>query len=320
MTFHPAYLQKKLSARWSIFLCRAAENNDRGYKKMKNTTLISMIIFFLVLVATATGIFYTTPGTHIEFMTVRGEQAMIQGSGLYRYDPVSLVREGVIWDVINLFIGLPLFAVAIILSQRNSLRGRLFLAGMLFYFFYVYLMVMTMDSFNFLFLVYVAIFGLSAVTFFMNLQRINVARLPEQVSKKFPRGWFTGFSFTLSAVLVFLWMGRILPVMISGQFPAELAGLTTMTTQGFDLGMLVPLGISTGVLLLRRSPLAYLLTGILLSFGLLMFITLPAWIVVPLIQDGNINLVEASPFTVLSLIGLAFFVLFFRSVREEIGL
>ena len=287
---------------------------------MKNTTLISMIIFFLVLVATATGIFYTTPGTHIEFMTVRGEQAMIQGSGLYRYDPVSLVREGVIWDVINLFIGLPLFAVAIILSQRNSLRGRLFLAGMLFYFFYVYLMVMTMDSFNFLFLVYVAIFGLSAVTFFMNLQRINVARLPEQVSKKFPRGWFTGCSFTLSAVLVFLWMGRILPVMISGQFPAELAGLTTMTTQGFDLGMLVPLGISTGVLLLRRSPLAYLLTGILLSFGLLMFITLPAWIVVPLIQDGNINLVEASPFTVLSLIGLAFFVLFFRSVREEIGL
>jgi hypothetical protein len=284
---------------------------------MKNTTLISIIIFLLVLVATATGIFYKTPGDHIDFMTVRGEHATFQGSGLYRYDPVSQVREGVVWDVINLFIGLPLLALAIYLSQRSSLRGRLFLAGMLFYFFYVYLMVMTMDSFNFLFLDYVAIFALSAVGFFMNLQKIDIARLPEQVSKKFPRGWLIGFSFAFSAVLVFLWLGRIVPIMISGQFPAELAGLTTMTTQGFDLGLLVPLGISTGVLLLRRSPLAYLLSGIVLSYGLLMFITIPAWIVVPLVQDGNLNLVEASPFTVLSLIGIAFFVLFFRSVKEN---
>jgi hypothetical protein len=284
---------------------------------MKNTTLISIIIFLLVLVATATGIFYKTPGAPITVMTARGQQATLQGSGLYAYDPLSLVREGVIWDVINLFIGLPLLAVAIYLSQRDSLRGRLFLAGLLFYFFYVYLMIMTLDSFNFLFLVYVAIFALSAVGFFMNLQRIDVARLPQQVSKQFPGAWIAGFSFTFSAVLLLLWLGRILPLMSSGQFPAELAGLTTMTTQGFDLGMLVPLGISNGVLLLRRSPLAYLLSGVLLSFGLLMFITLPAWIVVPLIQDGSVNLIEASPFMILCLIGMAFFGLFFRSVQAE---
>ena len=284
---------------------------------MKNTTLISIIIFLLVLVATATGIFYKTPGAPFQFITVRGQTALIQGSGLYFYDPVSVVREGVIWDVINLFIGLPLLAVAILLSQRDSLRGRLFLAGLLFYFFYVYLMLMTMDSFNFMFLVYVAIFGLSAVGFFMNLQKIEVARLPQQVSQKFPGGWFAGFSFTFSAVLLFLWLGRILPMMSSGQFPPELAGLTTLTTQGFDLGMLVPLGISTGVLLLRRSPLAYLLSGILLSFGLMMFITLPAWIVVPLIQNGSVNLIEASPFMLLCLIGIAFFVTYFRSVQSD---
>ncbi|MDR3577532.1 MAG: hypothetical protein P4L50_27020 [Anaerolineaceae bacterium] len=284
---------------------------------MKNTTLISIFIFALVLVAAATGLFYKTSGAPFQYSTVRGQQATIMGSGLYRYDPVSLVSEGVIWDGINLFIGLPLFAAAIILSQRNSLRGRLFLAGLLFYFFYVYLMLMTMDAFNFLFLDYVAIFALSAVAFFVNLQKIDIALLPEQVSNKFPRHWFIAFSFTFSAVLLFLWLGRILPIMTSGQFPPELAGLTTMTTQGFDLGMLVPLGISTGVQLLRRSPLAYLLSGILLSFGLLMFITLPAWIVIPLIQNGSINLMEASPFMILCLIGIAFFVLFFRSVKQS---
>ena len=197
--------------------------------------------------------------------------------------------------MINLFIGLPLLAVAIILSQRDSLRGRLFLAGLLFYFFYVYLMLMTMDAFNFMFLVYVAIFGLHRGRLLYEFTKDETARLPEQVSQVFPRGWFAGFAFTFSAVLLFLWLGRILPMMSSGKFSPELAGLTTMTSQGFDLGMLVPLGISTGVLLLRRSPLAYLLTGILFSFGLLMFITLPAWIVVPLIQDGQVNTSRSQP-------------------------
>jgi len=89
---------------------------------MKNSTLLSGLIFLLVLVATTTGIFYQTPGSPIEYTTVRGEQAVFQGSGLYRYDPASFAREGVVWDVINLFIGLPLFALAIFLNQRNTLR------------------------------------------------------------------------------------------------------------------------------------------------------------------------------------------------------
>ncbi len=284
---------------------------------MKNTTLLSGLIFLLVLAATATGIFYHTPGAPIEYITVRGEQAIFQGSGLYRFNPVSFVREGVIWDVINLFIGLPLFAFAIYLNQRNSLRGRLLLGGLLFYFFYVYLQVMTMYAFNRLFLVYVAVFALSAVAFFLNLHDIDVSRLPAQVSAGFPRRLVIGFTFVMGAALIFLWLGRIIPSMSTGQFPPELAGLTTLQTQSFDLGMVVPLMLSTGILLWLRSPWGYLLASISLSYGLLMCITLPAWIVVPLIQDGKINPIEAIPFLALCLVGLVLIGLFFRSVQEE---
>jgi hypothetical protein len=51
---------------------------------------------------------------------VRGEQATFQGSGLHQYDPASVAREGVVWDAINLFIGLPLFTTAIYLTRRDS--------------------------------------------------------------------------------------------------------------------------------------------------------------------------------------------------------
>jgi hypothetical protein len=284
---------------------------------MRKTTLLCGLILLLVLVATATGVFYHAPGSSFEYTTVRGEQVVFRGSGLYRYDPASFAREGVIWDVINLFVGLPLFAVAIYLNQQNSLRGRLLLGGLLFYFVYVYVMAMAGYSFNRLFLVYVAIFGLSAVTFFVNLHGIDVARLPAQISPRFPHRLFIGFTFIMAALLIFLWLGRIIPIMVSDRFPPDMAGMTTLVSQGFDLGMIVPLLVSTGILLWWRSPWGYLLASISLSYGLLMCITLPAWIVVPLIQDGQANPVEAIPFLAVCLAGLVLIGLFFRSVQEE---
>jgi hypothetical protein len=50
-----------------------------------------------------------------------------------------------------------------------------------------------------------------------------------------------------------------------------------------------------------------------------MSITLPAWIAVPLIQAGQINLIEAAPFVLLSLVGLYVAGRFFWSVQEEKG-
>ena len=285
---------------------------------MKNYVLLSGIIFLLVLIATATGVFYRTPGAPIEYTTVRGEQAIYQGTGLYRYDPAWFALEGIVWDVINLFIGLPLLAVAIYLSQRNSLRGKLLLGGLLFYFVYAYLMYTTGVAFNRLFLVYVAIFALSAVAFFLNLSDIDVAQLPAQLSTRFPRRIFIGFTFAMSAILVFLWLGRILPIMLTDQFPPDLAGVSTLESQGLDLGMVVPLALSAGILLMRRSPWGYLLAGIMLTHGFMMFICIPAWIVVPLVQSGKINLVESAPFLIASLVGLVLAVMFYANVRERV--
>lgn len=54
---------------------------------MKKEGLLYGLIFLLVLVATTTGVFYHTPESCIESLTVRGQHAVFQGSGLYRYDP-----------------------------------------------------------------------------------------------------------------------------------------------------------------------------------------------------------------------------------------
>ena len=285
--------------------------------KQRTLLLFTGAILLLVLVAAATGVFSQTAGAPIDFVTVRGEQATYQGSGLYRYDPASVAREGMIWDVIDISLALPLFLVAIVLSWRGWLRGHLLLGGMLFYFFYKYLMYAVMVAFNPLFLVYVGIFALSAAAFFLNLRGINVSSLPSHVSARFPRWLFISFTLLMSVVLIVLWLARIITYTIAGRFPAELAGMTTLVTQAFDLGMVVPLLVATALLLWRHSVWGYLIGGISLTYGFIMSVALPAWIVAPLISSGHMNLVEAAPFTLLCLVGLYVSGRFFWSMREQ---
>lgn len=284
---------------------------------MNYRIILHGVILLLVLIATAVGVFHRTEGEPMQHVTVRGQQATIQGSGLYRYDPAEVASEGMVWDAITLFVGLPLFAFAMVSAARDRLRGRLLLGGMLFYFFYMYLMYAVMVALNQLFLVYVAIFALSLVAFLMNLKSIDVAALPAHLSERFPRRLIAGYSIAMGLMVLLLWMRLILSIMNTGEFPPQFAGMTTLDTQALDLGLIVPLMAATGILLLRRSPWGYLLASVSVSFGLMMCIVLPAWIAVPLIREGTIDPVEAIPFLAGCAVGLLVTWMFFRNVNEQ---
>ncbi len=215
-----------------------------------------------------------------------------------------------------------MFCVAALRPRHRALLARLaarapIAGGLLFYFVYVYLQYATSVAFNSLFLVYVATFALSAVTFFLNLRSIEVSRLATHISAHFPRRLFTSFTLVMSTALTVLWVGgRIIPSTLAGRFPDEFAGMTTLVSQALDLGMVVPLLLSTAVLLWQRSAWSYLLAGISMTFGFMMSITLPTWTAVPLVQSGQINLIEAAPFVLLCLVGLSIAGRLFWCVRS----
>ncbi|MBN1523133.1 MAG: hypothetical protein JW904_01515 [Spirochaetales bacterium] len=281
---------------------------------MKLSIYFSAAIIILVVCAASMGIFSTSGGKSFEHETVRGETALISGTGLYRFDPAVLAREGIIWDAVNLFIAIPAFVIILVFSARGSFRARLMHTGFLAYFFYVYLMYAVMMAFNIMFLAYVAVFALAGAAFFINLWGISIRDFLHHVSPRFPRKTFAIYFLILSAALVILWTGRIIPVMTSGVFPKELAGLSTFQPQAMDLGMIVPMALSAAILLLRNSPPGFFLAGIGITHGLMMFITIPGWIVIPLVQDGYTNWAEAVPFLLICLTGIFLFVLYFKNI------
>jgi len=191
------------------------------------------------------------------------------------------------------------------------------LGGLLTYFWYVYLSSVMMYAINSLFLVYVAIIALTPIAFFMNLKQIDVGTLPARFSARLPRRFFIGYSILVAATLVVLWTGRIASVLRTGLLPEEYAGMVTLGSQALDLGVLVPLALSAAVLLAKKSPWGYFLISVSLTVGLMMFIAIPAWITVPLIQDGKTNLAEAVPFFTVSLVGIAAAVILYLNVKQS---
>ena len=192
------------------------------------------------------------------------------GSGLltdlYKNDTKSGAAQERGNDLVTLALCVPLLLVSGHFAARGSLRGRLAWTGTVFYFLYTYAMSSFLAAYNPLFLSYVAIFSLALYTLAASLLTLDAEAVKERLSKA-PLKITAGFMFAVSATLSLQWLGVIIPPLLAGQKPALLETYTTMVVQAMDLGVLVPLGIVTGTLLLKRSAWGYLLASVFLIKG-----------------------------------------------------
>jgi len=284
----------------------------------KQTALkwIIPVIGILALFAASMGLFYQTPGQPYAFTTHRGEEVMINGHGLYNYDTVSSAAQMQGNDLVTLVVGLPLLAVAGWLARRGSLRGKLLLTGTLGFFLYTYMSMSMLAAFNPLFLVYVGLFSLSLFAFILSMMSINLAELPDHFSARLPRPWIAGLMFLVAAFLSLAWIGRIVPPLLQNQIPA-LENTTTLVIQAMDLGLIVPLALLSGILLLKRSPWGYLLSSVTLLKG----VTLGLGVSVMVINMARAGVPDsmaiAVPFLVITLLNLVMAVVLLKHIDEQ---
>jgi len=283
-------------------------------------------IFVLTAVAALAGL-WPADGTSYPLTNFRGEEVTINARGLYHWDTVSMVAQMQANDLIALVMGLPLLAISSRLTLRGSLRGRIVLAGTLGFILYTYITMAFGAHYNGLFLVYVALFSMSLFSFVMVLMTFDINALPSHFSAKLPRGWIAGFLFFAAAFLTIAWLGRIVPTM--AVLPASslqaggvagtpaLENTTSMFIQAMDLGVIVPVCVLSGVLLLRRHPWGYLLA----SVGLLKFLTLGIAVALMGLNMARVGVpispVELGIFLGMAAAGAVMTAILLHFVREE---
>lgn len=273
-------------------------------------------IFLLALLAAGLGLFDPTPGEAYAYTNFRGEAVMINNRGLYQFDTVSSAAQMQGNDLVTLVVALPLLAVSAWLAFRGSLRGQLLLTGAIGYILYTYLSMSMLTAFNPLFLVYVALFSLSLFSFIICLLSFDLASLPMHFKPNLPVGWIAGFLFLVAGFLSLAWLGRALTPYLQN-LPPALDNGTTMVIQAMDLGMIMPMAVLAGVLLLRRSALGYLLASVFITKAITLGLAISA-MVANMIRAGTPEAAGiAIPFLVITAAAMIMAVVLLRNVREQ---
>jgi hypothetical protein len=271
-------------------------------------------IFILTFAAVLAGL-WPAEGQSYPFTNFRGEQVTINARGLYYWDTVSSAAQMQANDLVVLVLGLPLLAVSFLLTLRGSLRGRLLLTGTLGFILYTYITMCFGAAYNDLFLVYVATFSLSLFAFILSMMSFDLETLPSHFSDRLPRGWIAGLLFFAASFLSLAWLGRIWPTLVSDQIPM-LENATSMFIQAMDLGLIVPLCVLAGVLLLKQSAWGYLLA----SIGLMKFLTMGIAVSTMGFNMARVGVpvsaVELVVFPIITLANLIMVTLLLKTIKE----
>jgi hypothetical protein len=287
-----------------------------------STTLVALAALSAVLALIAAGVGLLAQGGAgpFAFTTLRGATVQIYGQGVYQYD-TSLVAIGFrMADVVTLMLGVPLLVVAVVAYRRGSLRGGLLLTGALAYFTYTYGSMALGAAYNNLFLLYVVLFSASLFALIIALTSFDLAALRSSFADTFPRRALGMYLIVSGVVLALVWLVlSIIPALLAGQVPPEVASYTTFMTGVLDLGVVAPALVVAGALLLRRDPPGYLLATTMLVFTAILGPTLTLAGIAQL-QAGVVTVGQfvgfTAGFSVLTLLAIGFTVVLFRNVAR----
>lgn len=223
-------------------------------RNRKEIVVISTLVVIFSSIASGLGILSDFGPGEFLYESIRGKTIEIYGKGIYQHMSSDVAIQGIGQDYVTLFVALPLLILSLVGFYRGRTQAVFVLAGTLGYFFVTYLFYLAMGMYNVMFLFYVMLLCLSFFGLYLTLQNLFQIDLAKFFLGQ-TRYKFAGRFLIINSVLIaFLWLGIILPPLFDGTlYPPELQHYTTLIVQGFDLGLLLPAGFVSGLLLVRRK-------------------------------------------------------------------
>jgi len=245
-------------------------------KYERSITILTILILVLSLAATVYGIYSSSGAVPQQFISWSGETVELYGTGLYEHDSISGAEQEIAQDIVTLFMGIPLLILSIFLFRRGSFRGRFMLAGTLGYFLYSYTSYSFLSAYNSFFLIYVILMSASLFAFILTIISFDIKSITTYFNPKTPVKFIGGLLIFMSIAICLMWVGRIFPSIFKDTMPYGLDHYTTLVIQALDLGLIVPGGILSGLLLFKQQPYGYLLATVFIVKAFMMLTAITA--------------------------------------------
>lgn len=283
---------------------------------MNNNLWLKWLVPAIILLAFVAALAGLMPGEGQSYTltNLRGEKVTINARGLYYWDTSSSAAQMQANDLVTLTLGLPLLSLSFWLTLRGSLRGRLLMTGTLGFILYTYLTMCVGAAYNKFFLIYVILFSSSLFAFGLSMMSFDIKTLPSRFSARLPRAWIAGLLFFAAAFLSLAWLGRIAATLTPNAIPA-LENTTSMFIQAIDLGIVAPLCVLSGILLLRRHGWGYLLASVTLFKFLTLGVAVSVMSFNMLRVGVPINAVEITVFPIIAIANMVMVALLLKNIK-----
>ncbi len=257
---------------------------------------LSLPIAILVTIVSYTGLFF--PDT-------------------YAKETANWAAQAVAQDIIDLFLIIPFLLISSWLGFKKNRIALLLWSGVLIYLIYTFVIYCFAVHFNQLFIVYCLVLGLSFYAFLYFLLSQIKEPIASWYSEKIPVKTVGIFLMILSGLFYLLWLSEIIPAIFSNTSPATIieTGLLVNPVHALDLSVVLPGFMIVGILLLKKNPLGLLLAPAVLTFCILMDITIGTLMIVMNMRGIETDLSLTVIMVLLALFTLGLLVWFLKSLQ-----
>ena len=239
--------------------------------------------------------------------------------GTYARETPLYAAQGIGQDIVNLFLVVPIFLIASLYAYRLHKFALLVWSGAVFYLAYSYTIYGFGMHFNNLFIAYCLILGLSfySLLYFVFISRkLNVsAWFSEQISTK-----STGVFLIIIAILFyFIWLSEIIPAILINATPKSIieSGLLINPVHVLDIAICLPALLITGIALIKKKTIGYLLAPTMMIFCIFMAIAIAAMVIVMKSKGLEADLVLTIIFGTITLVSTFFLARYLKYLKTE---
>jgi hypothetical protein len=237
--------------------------------------------------------------------------------GFYSAETLNWQAQSTWQDIIDLFLIVPCLLITSILAYSNNKAAIMVWGGVVLYLTYTFVLYCFDIHFNKLFVIYCLCLGLSFYSFIYFLFRNYIVTQNGNFENKSVIRIIGIYFIIISVIFYFLWLAEIIPSMLKNTIPKSVAetGLFTNGVHVIDLAVFLPAVFLTGISLLKRKSFGLILTPVLLTFFVLMDITIGMLVVVMKMKGVESNLTLTVIMGVFTLISLALLIWYLRSIK-----
>lgn len=221
------------------------------YKKTINT--ITILILLLAVSTALYGVFSNQSINENQvFKTLFGTTVTLYGKGLYHNESVAMATQVIAQEQVTLCIVIPFLIFSLIRANKNSLKGKLLLSGILGYLLYTYATYCFVAVYNDFFLVYVLLMSLSFFGSILSMYELILMRKDIKFLK-LPHKYISYSMLSLGVLILLIWLGKLVPPLLNNEVPNDLEQYTTFPIQALDLAIIVPTTLITGIAFSKKN-------------------------------------------------------------------